>query len=217
MRARLGSLSPRALLGLTGVVVLVYAAALWLLVVSPSRSDAASAKQELAAAEARLVGAQAAGTRPRGVGAPVADVFRLTKALPASNDQAGLVLELERLAAKSGVKVQAMVPQPPVAAIGGPSLIPITVTVGGTYRQITKFLRLTRRLVTVRDGKIRARGRLLAIQTVRLVESSNQGFPKLDATIGLDAYVYDGPIVPEEIPSPEELPETGSSASGSTD
>jgi Tfp pilus assembly protein PilO len=217
VRARLDSLSQRALIALAAVVVLVYAAALWLLIVSPSRSDAASAKQELAAAELRLVEAQAASTRPRGASAPVGDVFRLTKAMPAAGEQPGLVLELSRLAKRSGVTLQGITPQPAVAAVGGPSLIPLRVTIGGGYAQITKFLRLTRALVVVRDGKIFARGRLLTVESVNLVESVAQGFPKLDATIALNAYVYDGPIVPEEIPVPEEeVPETGTSAIGST-
>ncbi len=217
MRARLDSLSQRALIALAAVVVLVYAAALWLLIVSPSRSDAAAAKQELAATELRLVEAQAASSRPRGANAPVGDVFRLTKAMPAAGEQPGLVLELSRLAKRSGVTLQGITPQPPAAAVGGPSLIPLRVTIGGGYAQITKFLRLTRALVVVRDGKIFAHGRLLTVESVNLVESVAQGFPKLDATVALNAYVYDGPIVPEEIPVPEEeLPETGTSAMGST-
>jgi Tfp pilus assembly protein PilO len=217
MKARLGSLSQRALILLAGAIVLVYAAALWLLIVSPSRSDAAAAKEDLAAAELRLVEAQAAPSSPRGADAPVGDVFRLTKAMPASTEQPGLVLELSRLAKRSGVTLQGITQQDPVAAVGGPSLIPLRVTIGGNYTKITKFLRLTRALVVVRDGKIYAHGRLLAVESINLVESATHSFPKLDATIALNAYVYDGPIVPEEIPLPEEeLPDTGTSAIGNT-
>ena len=218
MRARLESLSQRALIALAAGVVLVYAVALWLLIVSPTRSDAATAKEDLAAAELRLVDAQTASIRPRGVSSPVGDVFRLTKAMPASDEQPGLVLELSKLAKRSGVTLQGINPELPVAGVGGPTLIPLRVTIGGGYAQITKFLRLTRALVVVRNGKIYAHGRLLAVESLNLVESVADGFPKLDATIVMNAYVYDGPIVPEEIPLPdEELPDTGSSASGSTD
>jgi Tfp pilus assembly protein PilO len=216
--ARLKSLSPRALAVIGGAAVLVYAAALWFLFVSPSRSDAASAKEELASAELRLVEAQSATDRPSGANAPVADVFRLSKAMPVSTDQSGLVLELSKLASRSGVRLQGMTQQPEVAAEGGPSLIPVSVTVDGTYRQITKFLRLTRGLVTVRNGKIHARGRLLAVQSVALSEAAAGKFPRLDATIALSAYVYDEPIVPPEVPEPEteELPTPDSTALGST-
>jgi len=216
--ARLQSLSTRALVAVATAVVLLYAAVLWFLFVSPKRSDAAEAKAVVAAAELRLAEAQAAGSRPRGPSASVADVFRLAKAMPSSAEQPGLVLEISRLAAKSGVTLRSLAPKDPVAGVGGPSLIPVTVTVGGKYAQITKFLAGMRALVTVRDGKIRATGRLLAVQSVSLVESATERFPRLDATIELDAYVYDGPIVPEEAPEPptEELP-TGSDALGRAD
>ena len=217
MKARFESLSQRALIALVAGVVLVYAAALWLLIVSPSRSDAASAKEELIAAELRLADAQSAPDRPQGASAPVGDVFRLTKAMPASDEQPGLVLELSRLAKRSGVTLQGIAPQPPLAAVGGPTAIPVRVTIGGSYAQITKFLRLTRALVAVRNGKIYAGGRLLAVESVNLVESVSHGFPKLDATVTMNAYVYDGPIVPAEIPVPEEeIPTDGTSAIGST-
>ena len=39
-------------------------------------------------------------------------------------------------------------------------------------------------------------GRLFTVQSIDLVESIAEGFPTLDATIALNAYVYDGPIVP---------------------
>jgi Tfp pilus assembly protein PilO len=206
MRARLESLSGRTITILAVGTVVVYAAAIWFLLVSPKRSEAATARGDLAAAEVRLVEARVAGTRPRSAGAPVADVFRLAKAMPASADQPGLVFELSRLARQSGVTLRSVTPLVPVAEVGGPTVIPLTVTLGGSYRKITNFLSRTRNLVTVRDGKIHARGRLLDVRTVTLIESVTDGFPKLDATVGMFAYVYDGPIVPAELP---QLPEEG--------
>lgn len=220
MKARVESLSPRALVIIAAAAVLVYAAVIWLLLVSPKRAEAADARSAVAAAELRLAEAQAAANRPRGAGEPVADVFRLAKAMPASTDQPGLVLELSRLARGSGVTLRSISPETPVAGVGGPTMIPLTVSVSGSYAQISKFLLHTRSLVTVRDGRIHARGRLLTVESVSLVESVAHGFPKLDATVALNAYVYDGPIVPIEAPDtaePEEEPSTGgTSAAGST-
>jgi hypothetical protein len=93
------------------------------------------------------------------------------------------------------------------------------VTVGGSYFQVSKFVQRIQALVTVRDGKVQARGRLFAVQSLELGESPTETFPELDATIVLNAYVYDGPIVPVDAPeeSPEELePSGGASAAGST-
>ena len=219
MRARLESLSSRSLIVVAGAVVLLYAAAVWMLMVSPKRADAASARADVAAAELRLVEAQAAVSRPRGAATPVADVFRLARAMPASADQPGLVLEISQLARQSGVMLRSIAQQEQVSEAGGPALVPITVTISGSYGKITRFLARTRALVRVRDGKIHAEGRLLSVQSVTLGESVSDGFPKLDATIVFDAYVYDGPILPPDIPLPEEeVPSSdGTDAAGSTD
>jgi Tfp pilus assembly protein PilO len=219
MKARIESLSPRALTIGAVAAVVVYAAVVWLLLVSPKRGDAADARAEVAAAEIRLTEARAASNRPTGTGAPVADVFRLAKAMPGSADQPGLVLELDRLARATGVTLRVIAPQEPLAGVGGPTSIPVSVTVGGSYFQISRFVQRIQALVTVRDGKVQARGRLFAVQTLELGESPTETFPELDATIVLSAYVYDGPIVPVEAPeeSPEELePSGGASAAGST-
>ena len=218
MSARLQSLSTRGLIAVAALAVLLYAAAVWFLYVSPKRADAAAAKADVVAAELRLVEAQSTGSRPRGSAAPVSDVFRLTKAMPSSAEQEGLVLEISRLAKQSGVTLRSIAPKDPVAGVGGPSSIPVTVTVGGSYKRITRFLARTRTLVKVRNGKIRATGRLLAVQSVSLVESATERFPTLDATIQIDAYVYDGPIAPAEVPEPvEELPTGGTDAAGRID
>jgi hypothetical protein len=211
-------MSPRTLGIVAGLAVLVYAAALWFVLVSPKRAEAADADAAVAEAELRLTEAQAA-IRPRGAGVPVADVFRLAKAMPASTDQPGLVLEISRLAVQSGVTLRGMTPQAAVAGVGGPTLIPVSVNLTGSYAQITKFLDRTRSLLTVQNGKIRARGRLLSVRSVSLAEAVGRGFPKLDATVVLDAYVYDGPIVPVESPTEvpgEEPSPSGTSALGST-
>jgi len=219
MRVRLTAMSPRTLQILAGAVVLVFAAALWFLLVSPKRSEAAEADAKVAEAKLRLADAQTAANRPSRAGAPVADLFRLSKAMPTSTDQPGLVLELARLADASGVTLKSITPGNPDAGVGGPAMIPLTVTVGGRYADVTDFLRRTRQLVSVRDGKIRTKGRLFAIQGVSIVESATKGFPHIDATVVLNAFVYDGPIVPPEVPEPatedEESPTSGTSAAGS--
>lgn len=219
MRARIASLSPRALLGLAAGAVLIYGLAAWFLFVSPKRAEVATARADVADAELRLAEAQAAANRPGDSGVPVSDVFRLAKAMPDSNDQPGLILELSRLARGSGVTLQSITPQAAVGGAGGTTMIPVAVTIGGSYSEISKFLRRTRTLVSVRDGELRTTGRLLTVQTLGLVESVTEGFPMLDATMTLNAYVYDGPILPTDIPDEpddEELSSSGSTAAGGT-
>lgn len=212
------SLTPRTIAVLAAAAVLVYAIAVWLLFVSPKRSEAASLGSDVAAAEIRLADAQAAANRPRIAGGPVSDVLRLAKAMPGSDDQSGLVLELSRLASSASVTLQSISSQTPVLAPGAPTTIPVVVKVSGSFHQVSRFLQRTRTLVTVRRGRLRATGRLFAVQNVELVESATDGFPKLDATVTLNAFVYDGPIAPTEVPSlPEsELPTAGRAAVGRT-
>lgn len=219
MKARISSLSPRALVLLAAAAVLLYAVAAWLVFVSPKRSEASRTADELVTAELRLAEAQAAAHRPSGAGVQVSDVFRLAKAMPSSGDQAGLVLELTRLAERSRVALRSITPQAPAEGAGGATMVPVAVTVEGSFFKITRFLTRVRTLVTVRRGKLRATGRLFSVQDVELVESAVDGFPTLDGTITLHAYVYDEPIAPPELPEGqnEELePTGGAAAAGST-
>lgn len=211
MKAQLSSLSPRVLLAVAAGLVLVWAVLLWFLYVSPQRSAASRLGAELADAELQLAQAQAAAHHPsRSGSSTVSEVFRLAEAMPASGDQSSLVLELSRLAASSGVALRSISAQPSTEGAGGTTMIPVTVTIGGRFGQVTRFLGEARSLVTVRHGRLRASGRLLSVESVELAQSLTGGFPQLDATIVLDAYVYDGPIVPATPPS------TGGTEGGST-
>ncbi len=149
----------------------------------------------------------------------MSDVLRLAKAMPSSADQPGLVLELDRLARSTGVKLGSISPRESVPTAGTPTAIPVVVTAEGSYRQITRFVRRARELVRVRGGSVRATGRLLAVQAVELTESNVRRFPYLDATITFNAYVYDGPIVPVAPPPIAEESEdttSGATAAGGT-
>jgi hypothetical protein len=197
VKARLSTLSPRALLGIAVGAVLVWTALLWLLYVSPHRAAAARAKDELVAAQSELLQAQIAAHRPSAVrGTTASDVLRLAEAMPGSGDLSGSVFELSRLAKVSHVELRSISSEPATEGAGGTTMVPVTVTVGGRFRQITRFLQRTRALVSLHRGRVRAKGRLFAVDSVELAASLAGGFPNLDATIVLDAYAYDGPIVP---------------------
>jgi hypothetical protein len=222
MRARLEALPARALFGLVVAAVLVYALALWFLVVSPKRAEATTLADDVVAAELQLGQVRLEATRPAPVEGPrVGDVLLLAKAMPSSGDQAGLLLELELLGRATGVSIGSITPREPVVVPGAPTTIPVVVTAEGSYRQVSRFVRRARGLVHFRGGQVRATGRLLGVRAVELTESSARGFPTLDATITFDAYVYDGPLVPVA-PAPssaedeDDATSTDASAAGST-
>jgi len=219
MKARIAALPPRAVIAIAVAAVLVYALVLWFLLIAPKRAEATTLADDVVAAELSLAGARVKSTRPQTAGTRVSDVLRLTKAMPASADQPGLVLELDRLARSTGVKLGSITPREPLLNAGGPTAIPVVVTAEGSFRQITRFVRRARELVRVRGGKVRATGRLFAAQAVELTESNTKGFPFLDATITFNAFVYDGPIVPvAPPPSTEDTDDTstGTSAARAT-
>lgn len=220
MKARVTSLPGRALIALAAGAVLVYALAFWFLLVSPKRAEVTTLAQDVVAAELRLVEARAAAARPvRVTGTRVGDVLHLAKAMPASTDQPGLVLELELAGRASGVKIGSIAPAEPLLIAGVPTSIPVVITAEGSYGQITRFLRRIRDLVGVRGGAVRARGRLLTVQALDLSESKARSFPRLDATLTVNAFVYDGPIAPvTAAPSADDSDDssTGSSAARGT-
>jgi hypothetical protein len=220
MKARIAALPPRAVIAIAAGAVLVYALALWLLLVAPKRAEATTLADDVIAAELQLAEARVRPTRPQSAGTQVSDVLRLAKAMPSGTDQPGLVLELDRLARSTGVELESISPREPVVTAGSPTAIPVVVTASGSYRQIMRFVRRARELVRVRGGEVRATGRLFAAQALELTESGTKGFPFLDATITFNAFVYDGPIVPVAPPpsttGESEDTSTGTSAAGET-
>jgi len=215
----MADLSPRARIALAAAAVLVWTLALWFLVVAPKRAEVTRLGDEVTAAELRLADARASANRPQKETAPVTDVVRLAKAMPASADQPSLVLELAVLARRAGVTLGSIAPEAAKTDGSGATLVPVVVTVTGSYARMTSFLKHARQLVGVRGGRLHASGRLFSVQGIELSESSTGKFPKLDATITFNAYAYDGPIVPPTPPTPtptEEESTSGATAAGGT-
>ena len=221
MKARFADLPSRAQIAIAIGVVLIYAT-LWFLLVAPKRSEAASVSEDVVAAQLELTTAQLEARRPtrRKRDSSVTDVLRLAKAMPSSADQAGLVLELDRLARSANVTLGSITPSEPVLGSGGTTTIPVVVTATGSYRQITRFLKHTRALCRRERWRSPRNGSALddADRRARRVEC--QRIPvNPDATITLNAFVYDGPIIPAT-PTPTttttEDASSGATAAGST-
>jgi Tfp pilus assembly protein PilO len=221
MKSRVSALPTRALVAIALGAVLLYALVVWFLVVSPKRSEAAALAEDVISAELELGRAQLEAKRPHATapGTQASDVLGLAKAMPSQADQPGLVLELDRLGRSAGITIGSITPRDLEIDGAGAATIPVVVTAEGSYRQITRFLARAKGLVLFRRGRIRAKGRLLTLQAVELAESNAHGFPLLDATITLNAFVYDGPIAPPAQPpstsDEDEDVSTGASAAGS--
>ena len=215
-------LTPRTLGAIVGVVILVYAAAGYFMVVSPKKAESARLDEEIATASLELRDALAAtaaqdDTQP----IAVADIFRLSVAMPSTPDMPGILLELSRIADETGIRFKSITPQPalPIAVY---QVVPIDVAFDGSFYALSDFLFRLRTLVTVRRGELHAAGRLFSVANVDFSES-DRGFPLLAATLKLKAYVYGvdaaaGTVPPAATTPPAtttENPPAGTEATGS--
>ncbi|MEP6909983.1 MAG: type 4a pilus biogenesis protein PilO [Actinomycetota bacterium] len=209
--------SPVTIIGIA-VGLLVYALAGYFLLVSPQRGKAADLKKETAATRVqidqyRALSAQAKATPP----IRVAELFRLTKAMPDQVDMAGILLELSRVARESGIEFDSISPQG-AAPVTGYSSVPITLEFDGNYYELSDFLFRLRNLVRVRAGQLDAQGRLFVVDTVSFSESTHS-FPRIKASLTVHAFVY-GDVstagAAPAAPAGTDPTSTGTTATGST-
>jgi len=218
-------LNTRTLGAIVAGVILAYLAAGYFLVVSPKKAESARLDEEIAATSLELRDALAA-TAAQDDRQPiaVADIFRLSIAMPSTPDMPGILLELSRIADETGIRFKSITPQAalPIAAY---QVVPIDVAFDGSFYALSDFLFRLRTLVTVRRGELHAAGRLFSVASVDFSES-DRGFPMLAATLKLNAYVYGlggaGGAVPPPATTPpttteggEVPPPAGSEATGS--
>jgi Tfp pilus assembly protein PilO len=167
------------LLGALGYVALI----------APQRSEAGKLDGQLRTARSELVIAKRA---PKVKGAPLgaADLFRLTKAMPSSDDMPGILIQLSRLANSSKVDLVGLTPSPAEALNEGYSGITIQLSLTGKYANVTDFLHRLRSLVTLRRGRLDVTGRLLIPNNITLTPSATGS--TVAATVSLAAFVYGG-------------------------
>jgi Tfp pilus assembly protein PilO len=215
--------NPKVVAGAAVAVGLVLAAAGWLLLVSPKRSEASKLQTEISSVQSEIAVRRSALARKPKISVDVrsSDLFRLTKAVPDRTDMSGIMLELSRQAQRSGVTFEAITPSSTVEALGY-QVQPLAVVVNGRFGQIGEFMNRLRKLVTVRKSHLDAGGRLFAVDNVELIEPETPAkFPVVKATVTLDAFVYAGGAPSEAdgtTPSDTTTPPTpsGAVAAGAT-
>jgi Tfp pilus assembly protein PilO len=183
------------------IAVVLVAAFGYFLLVKPKSDKAGNLENEIANVQAQIDAEVAADHRQAepSVRIKVADIFRLTKAMPDEDDMAGIVLELNSVAAAAGVDFISISPTDPGGGTGYTS-IPINLTFEGNYYDLTDFLFRLRNLVIVRKGVLQSDGRLFTLDTLDLQEGS-EGFPQIQAALTVTAYVYAAAAAPAEAPA----------------
>jgi Pilus assembly protein, PilO len=183
-----------AQIALVVVGVLVVGAAAYFGLIRPKEAEAARLQKETDAAKAQIddyyAKSAAVKGRPK---IRSADLFRLAKAMPGAADMSGVLLQLNQIAADTGITFQSIAPQNSVP-ISGYQAVPIHLTFEGNFYNLVDFLFRLRNLVDVEHGQLNATGRLFAIDTLSFDEAQG-GFPQISATLVVDAFVY-GTLTP---------------------
>jgi type IV pilus assembly protein PilO len=195
---------------IAGAGLLVLAAGMFV-VVLPQSHKAKSLDAEIQTARTKVVTARALATQKPEEKIRAADLFKVVEAMPDDTDMSGVILQLQQTAVDAGVQFDSI--QPGSAQTGaGYDIQPIDLAFEGNYFSLTDFLYRLRRLVEVHNGRLDATGRLFSVDKIDF-QPAAEGFPKIAATVTVDAYVYD-PVSPS--PLDGVVPATGSTTTTTT-
>jgi hypothetical protein len=186
----------------------------WFLLIGPQRSKAGDLDHQIADTNDAITAARALTLQAKkGAQIRVADLYRLTKAMPDQVDMAGIILELNQVADDSGITFEQITPSTTATPISGYLAIPITVEFDGNFYDLADFLYRLRNLVDVRRGALDATGRLFAIDEVDFAEAPPPpGFPQIRAHLVINAFVYGTGTAPTVAPATGATGATGATA-----
>jgi Tfp pilus assembly protein PilO len=204
VKKKLANLDPRIHFALAGIAVLLVGVLGYMFVVSPQNAKAAKLQTQADDVQMKIYQRKAqlkAGQHPPTI--QTADLFRLARAMPDQVDMPGIILTLSDVARAAGIKFDLIEP-----VIGGQ--LPtgsyqtnrIHLLFTGDFYGLSDFLYRLRSLVAVRNGELRASGRLFNVDTVTFNVTGNS-FPQISAELFVNAYVYGSgaPATPSAAPA----------------
>jgi Tfp pilus assembly protein PilO len=193
MKKKLAALDMRLQIGGVVVGLLALTVAVYMFVVSPEGAKASKLQTQIDATQSQIyqrqIDLKAAGRRPT---IKVADLFKLSRAMPDRPDMPGIILTLSQVARESGISFDLIEPTVGTTAdtTGGFQTQRIHLLFNGDFYGLSDFLYRLRSLVAVRDGELAAAGRLFNTDTVTFNVQQNK-FPKISAELYVNAYVYE--------------------------
>jgi Tfp pilus assembly protein PilO len=180
---------------LVALGVLLGLVAGWFLVVAPKRHDAAGLKQQIADTRDQISVAQGVRTPTAPPPIRVADLFKLSRAMPNTVDIPGVILQLSGVAAETGVKFESITPHDPVS-FGAYQQVSVDLSFEGRFYDLSDFLYRLRNLVGVHEGVLDATGRLFTVDKISFAQGA-ESFPQVKASLTVSAYVFgDGTTPP---------------------
>jgi Tfp pilus assembly protein PilO len=176
---------------------LVIAAAGWFLLIKPKQNEAKTLDASIVTVEQSIAARRAELARPKAeIRVKPSDLYRLSKALPGNPDIAGVMLEVNRLAALHGITFRSIRSNAPVPATSY-MVHPFEVVLEGRFSNVSTFLGDLRKLVRIKKEQIDVRGRLFAVDTLALSKPDGEKkFPTVKATVTLDAFNFTGAAAP---------------------
>jgi Tfp pilus assembly protein PilO len=165
-------------------------------------TDAADLKQQIADTRDQISVAQGVRTPTAPPSIRVADLFKLSRAMPNTADIPGVMLQLSGVAAETGVKFESITPHDPVS-YGAYQQVSVDLSFEGRFYDLSDFLYRLRNLVGVHQGVLDATGRLFTVDKISFSQGA-ESFPQVKASLTVSAYVFgDGtaPPVPSGVTS----------------
>lgn len=191
----MSKLPTSAKLGLLVAAIVTALVAGWFLVIAPKRSETTKLAKQIDETRAQIATAHAGRSPSQAPAIRVADLFKLSRAMPNTVDIPGVLLQLSHVAAETGVTFQSITPHDPVQ-LGGYQQIGIDLAFQGRFYDLSDFLYRLRNLVSVHEGVLDATGRLFAVNSIAF-DQGDVNFPEVKATLTVSAYVFgDGTAAP---------------------
>jgi len=196
--ARFASLSTRAQAALVAAALLLVAVVGYFALIAPKHSTAADLKKQTAAVQAQIDRNKSAAFTQALPAVRAASVFKLAEAMPSQLDTPDVILQLNQLAENSGIAFDQIQPGAAGASTSAPDATdpfaaePIQVQFTGSFYNLLAFLQRLRNLVRVENGNLFTAGRLFDVTDVAFVAGA-KGFPQVQATLNINAFVPQTP------------------------
>jgi Tfp pilus assembly protein PilO len=218
MKKKLAGLDMRLQIGGVVVGLLLVGFLAHHFVVAPQGAKAAKIQTQIDATQAQIyqrkADLKAAGKPPT---IAVADLFKLSRAMPDRSDMPGIILTLSQVAREAGISFQLIEPvagAPADTTASGYQTQRIHLLFNGDFYGLSDFLYRLRSLVVVHDGKLAATGRLFNTDTV-IFNVPQDAFPNISAELYVNAYVYQP--APPAAATPGTTTDPGTTTTPSTD
>jgi Tfp pilus assembly protein PilO len=204
------------------IAIAALATAFWMLALSPKRDEAAQLAGEVETLESSLAQHQAeVATAEAARQAFPTDYQRLVvlgKAVPGDDETASLLVQVNRIADRAGVRFESLQLEggeggeapPPVeagaaaspteaaasllplgASIGpaGLAVMPYTLSFEGDFFKVADFIHGLDSLVKTTNEQVAVDGRLITVDSFSLAPSAAGGFPRLQVTFNVTTYL----------------------------